>query len=119
MWDDIFSGSALGGAASGAASGGMIGGPWGAAIGGLLGGVGGAYMNSQRDKATGAAKAANAKMLSNLRSNNRMAYQRHIADIEKSLSFFGPAQSSWDRLYGQGGQSPKIGQGSWSNTGVR
>lgn len=118
MWDDIFSGSAIGGAASGAAAGGTVGGPWGAAIGGILGGATGAYTNYKRDQATGRAKAANAKMLSNLRNNNRTAYQRHIADLEKTLSFFGPAQSSWDRLYGTG-TAPKTGQGSWANTGVR
>jgi uncharacterized protein YcfJ len=118
MWDNILSGSAIGGALSGAGTGFMVGGPWGAALGGLAGGLGGAYVNSQRDKATANAKANNAKMLTNLRQNNRNAYQRHISDLEKTLSFFGPAQSSWDRLYGTG-TAPKVGQGSWANTGVR
>jgi L-aminopeptidase/D-esterase-like protein len=118
IWDSMISGSALSGAASGAAAGGSVGGPWGALAGGVLGGVGGSYMDYEKDKAGEANKAAASQLMDNVNALNRTQYQQHIADLNKSLAFYGPVQQQWDMLYGRG-TTPTVAQGTWANTAVK
>ena len=117
VWDSMISGSAISGAAGGAAAGGSVGGPWGAAIGGIAGGIGGTYMDYTRDKANDQNKQAMASIMGNINAMNRTNYQQHIADLNKALAFYAPAQSQWDYLYGRG-TTPKVAQGTFANTKV-
>jgi hypothetical protein len=120
-WEDLYSGTALGGAATGATTGAAIGGPiapYTALAGGLIGGLTGAFANSQRSEATQGQQQNLAQLQRNLRQKSDQRRQQYLSDLEKALSFYGPAQSEWDRLYGRG-ESPQIGQGSWANTGVK
>jgi hypothetical protein len=119
-FSDLYSGSALGGLASGAATGFMASGgnPIGGLVGGGLGLMSGAYSNSKVNDAV-AAQSKNLDMIySNLAAERQKNYARHIADLDKTLAFYGPAQGYWDRLYGGGGATAP-GQGSWSGTGVK
>lgn len=116
--EDFYSGSAIGGAGSGAAMGSTFG-PYGAAIGGVAGGLMGALSNSQRSDATEGQRQNLDQMVKALSDKSKQRYQQHMADMDKVMSFYGPAQSYWDRLYAQPGAAPSVGQGSWSNTGVR
>lgn len=117
-FSDLYSGSAIGGAASGASAGGMIGGPWGAAIGGIGGGLLGAFASGQRRDATNAQQHNLDQIIANMHAMSASNYDQHIADLNKALAFYGPAQQYWDRLYGSGSPMP-TGQGSWSGTGVK
>ena len=123
--DDLYSGAALGGAASGAASGAMIGssiGPWGTAGGALVGGAlglfGGAEANSIRSDATAQQSKAMAQILANMRAMGASSYDQHIADLQKALAFYGPAQQQYDRIYGTGTSGNGTGQGSWAGTNI-
>ena len=120
--DDLYSGMALSGAGTGAASGAMMGstlGPWGAAAGGLIGGgIGlftGAEANGMRADATKQQTQNLDKIMAQLSQQSKLNYDQHIADLNKALAFYGPAQSYWDRLYGTGG-AKTTGQGSWAGT---
>ena len=122
--DDLYSGMALSGAGTGAASGALVGsslGPWGTAIGGLVGGgIGlftGAEANDMRAKATQQQSSNLDAIMAQLRQQSQTNYDQHIADLQKALAFYGPAQSYWDRLYGTGTAKP-TGQGSWAGTNV-
>jgi hypothetical protein len=115
IWDSMISGSAISGAATGASAGGTVGGPWGAAIGGILGGVGGTYLDYTRDKANQQNKDSMESVMANIQAMNRTNYQQHIADLNKALQFYGPAQQQWDYLYGRG-TTPTVAQGTWANT---
>jgi hypothetical protein len=124
--DDLYSGMALGGAASGAASGAMIGsslGPWGAAAGGLVGGglglFTGASANSQRDQAAATQQQRMAQIMANMRAMGQTNYDAHIAQLEKALNFYAPAQQAWSDAYSPGTGPAKTGQGDWANTGVK
>lgn len=126
-YDDFYSGSALGGGASGAASGAMLGSSiapgYGTAIGGIVGGaaglLGGAFANSKRDEAT-RGQQENLEMAQIMMRQQALKRRKEfLANLDKSLSFYGPAQQQWDKLYGSPGVAPQTGQGSWSNTGVK
>lgn len=124
--DDLYSGAALGGAASGAASGAMIGSTilpgWGTAVGGLAGGAlglfGGAEANSMRSSAASKQSSAMDQIMANMQAMGASTYDQHIADLQKALAFYGPAQKAWDRLYGTGTGPATTGQGSWSGTNI-
>ena len=120
--DDLYSGMALSGAGTGAASGALMGsslGPWGAAAGGLVGGaIGlftGAEANGMRSQATQQQNKNLDTIMAELSQQSSQNYAQHIADLNKALAFYGPAQSYWDRLYGTGG-AKTTGQGSWAGT---
>lgn len=120
--DDLYSGMALSGAGTGAASGAMMGsalGPWGAVGGGLVGGAlglfTGAEANGMRSDATKQQNQNLNKIMAELSQQSKANYDQHIADLNKALAFYGPAQSYWDRLYGTGG-AKTTGQGSWAGT---
>lgn len=118
IWDDMISGPALSGAIAGGTSGGMVGGVPGAVAGGLLGLAGGAYTDYKRDQANDQAKKNQQLLMQNIQSMNAAQYQQHIADLNKALSFYAVPQEQWDKLYGSG-TNPTLGQGTWSNTGVK
>lgn len=108
---DFYSGSALTGAAGGAASGAMIGGsagPYGALAGGLIGGglglFGGASANSQRAAATSAQSKNMDAIMRNMRALSKSSYDNYLAGLKKAQSFYGPATSRWNYLYGVPGQ---------------
>jgi phage tail tape-measure protein len=121
--DDLYSGMALSGAGTGAASGAMMGSSispgYGTVIGGLIGGgIGlftGAEANSMRSDATKQQNQNLDKIMAELSQQSKTNYDQHIADLNKALDFYGPAQSYWDRLYGTGG-AKTTGQGSWAGT---
>lgn len=117
--EDLYSGSALGGAGTGAATGAMVGGVPGAIVGGALGWLGGATANSQRADATAGQQQNLDALARSLRAQSKQRYQQYLAEMDKALSFYGPAQAQWNRLYAQPGEAPSVGQGSWSNTGVK
>jgi hypothetical protein len=97
-------------------------GPWGTAIGGLVGGgiglFGGAEANSIRDKATSQQQSKLDQILANMRAMGASTYDQHIADLQKALAFYGPAQKEWDRLYSPGTGGAQTGQGSWAGTNI-
>ena len=114
---DLYSGSALGGAASGAMTGFMVGGPVGAAIGGVGGDLVGASANSTRNNASAAQQQNLQSSIAQMRAASSAAYQQHIQNLDKALSYYGPAQQAWDRAYGTGTPAT-VGQGSWKGTGA-
>ena len=104
--DDIFSGSAFSGGLSGAFSGGLLGSTvpgigtvLGAGIGGLAGLGLGAYANSQRDDATSGQQADMRAMMAQMDAQSKQNYTQRIADLNKILAFYGPAQQSWNAAY--------------------
>ena len=121
--DDLYSGMALSGAGTGAFAGGTIGSSilpgWGTAIGAGVGGLAGLFTgaeaNSMRSDATKQQNQNLDKIMAELSQQSKLNYDQHIADLNKALAFYGPAQSYWDRLYGTGG-AKTTGQGSWAGT---
>lgn len=103
-FSDLYSSSALAGSGSGAMSGLMAGGPWGALAGGVLGGLGGAYANSKRDQGTAAQQQNLDQMVRNLHRMSQSNYANYMAQLDKSIGYFGPAMDQWDKLYGTAGQ---------------
>ena len=121
--DDLYSGMALTGAGTGAATGAMVGSivpgvgtALGAGVGGLLGWLGGSESNSMRSQATQQQSQNLDSIMAQLRQQSSQNYDQHIADLNKALSFYGPAQTYWDKLYGSGTGAQTTGQGSWSGT---
>jgi len=118
IWGDIFSGQALAGAGSGAVAGGEVGGPWGALAGGIAGLGLGAYAHDAMQSATNNQVNNLSKIANNMRSLTSASYAQHISDLNKALSFYGPAQSYWSRLYGQGTGALTTGNADWGATGI-
>lgn len=116
VWGDIFSGDALAGAGAGAATGATVGGGWGALAGGAIGLGLGAYAHDQRANATQGQVNNLQSIINNMKAMTSQSYDQHIADLKKAQSFFGPAEMSWSRLYGQGAPA-SVGQADWGNTG--
>ena len=116
---DLYSGSAFGGAASGALTGLVVSGgdPLGAVVGGLGGGLMGASSNSTRNDASAAQQKNLQDAITQMRSASSAAYQQHIQNLDKALSYYGPAQQAWDRAYGTGTPAT-VGQGSWKGAGA-
>jgi hypothetical protein len=114
---DLYSGSGLSGAASGALTGFLVGGPVGAAVGGIGGDLVGASANSTRNNASAAQQQNLQSAIAQMRAASSSAYQQHIQNLDKALSYYGPAQQAWDRAYGAGTPAT-VGQGSWKGTGT-
>lgn len=97
--EEVF-GGALGGAGTGAAIGSMFGPGIGTGIGAgaglLMGGLGGLFQKRGRDKQKQSLQQARAQ-LETLARDQRT---QRAADLEKAMSFFGPAQAQFQRLYG-------------------
>lgn len=117
-WGDIFSTSTLSGAATGAMPGLLTGNPWLAVGGGLLGAYGGAKANDTRDDAMAAQKKNLNTVLQQLGRQNQNSYAKYLQAIKQAQSYFGPAQTAWNKAYG-GSQSMPVGQGAWGNLGVK
>jgi hypothetical protein len=113
---DLYSGSAISGMASGALTGGLVGGVPGAVIGGLGGGLVGASANSTRNDAAAAQQQNLQDAMAKMRASSSSAYQQHIQNLDKAMSYYGPAQQAWDRAYGTGTPAA-TGQGSWKGAG--
>lgn len=118
IWGDVFSGDALAGAAGGAATGATVGGGWGALAGGLAGAGLGAYAHSQKQQATDQQVQNLNQIIANLQAMSNTAYDQHIADTKKALSYFGPAETAYNRYFGGSGAPAKVGQGVWGSTGI-
>jgi hypothetical protein len=116
--DDIFSGNAISGAASGAIAGNSI----VPGIGGIVGGIAGlglgSYANKKRDDAATKQKSALDQIMANMKAMSKNNYSQHIADLQKTLSYFGPAQQQYNKWYGTG-EAAQTGQGDWGNTGIK
>lgn len=99
FWDDM-QGTLFGGA-SGAATGGMIGGVPGAVIGGGLGAFGG-YMGSHgAGQAADAQRSALDDAMKRLQAFGAQHYQNRMDDLNKTMSFYGPADSYLHSIYSQ------------------
>lgn len=118
VWGDIFSGDTLAGGASGAVAGGSIGGGYGALAGGLIGAGLGAFAHHEKQAATSQQAQNLQQIINNMRAMTSQAYDQHIADTQKALNYFGPAENYWSRLYGQGTPA-QTGQLDWANTGLK
>lgn len=118
IWGDIFSGDALAGAGSGAAAGASAGGPWGALIGGVAGAGLGAYAHDKREGAAQGQVSNLDQIIKNMQAMSNTAYDQHINDTKKALSYFGPAEQAYSRFYGGTGQPAQTGQGVWGKTGI-
>jgi outer membrane lipoprotein SlyB len=103
-FSDLYSGSAIGGSGTGAATGLSVGGPWGAAIGGVVGGLAGAWANSRRGQGTQAQQQNLDAIAQMLHQQSAANYSRYLAQLDKTLGYFGPAADVWDQLYGQPGK---------------
>jgi hypothetical protein len=99
-------------------AGGMAAGPWGALAGGVAGGGMGAYANSQRDQATSNQQHSLDQIIANMKAMGASSYDQHIADLQKALAFYGPAQQAWDHLYSPGTGAAAAGTGSWAGTNI-
>lgn len=113
--NDFYSGSALGGATTGAATGAMAGssaGPYGALLGGLVGGgIGlftGASANASRDQGVQGQQKNIDAAIAQMRQASSDNYAAHLANLNKALAFYGPANDRWNYLYGTG-----TGQGNF------
>jgi Na+/glutamate symporter len=100
--EEVF-GGALGGAGTGAGIGAMLAGPTGgmsvpigAGIGLLAGGIGGLFKKKARDKQKQSLQQARSQLEGLARDQRAQRAQ----DLEKAMSFFAPAQSQYQRLYG-------------------
>ena len=105
--NDFYSGSALGGATTGAATGAMAGssaGPYGALLGGLVGGgIGlftGASANASRDQGVQGQQKNIDAAIAQMRQASSDNYAAHLANLNKALAFYGPANDRWNYLYG-------------------
>lgn len=105
----------LGGAGGGALSGlAMSGGnPYGALAGGVLGGGMGLLAGNARDHAASAQKASIDQAMALLRQSSQQQYQNRMQDLDKAMSFYGPARNALlaygdptPQLYGPGGTPP-------------
>jgi gas vesicle protein len=96
---DLYSPSAISGALSGGATGFMVGGPVGAAIGAAGGDLLGGESNNLRNQATANQQKSLQQVMQNLQTMNQQDYSQHIANLNKALSFYGPAASKWNELY--------------------
>ena len=100
---DIFSANTLQGAASGALTGGLAtGNPIGAIAGGVIGGGLGSYAGYKSHQATNAANSALDQSMANINAFKNKAYQQRISDLKQAQSFYGPAISQWNSMYGTG-----------------
>ena len=105
---DFYSGSALGGATTGAATGAMIGSQvypgYGTIIGGLLGGgmglFEGASANASRDQGVQGQQKNIDAAIAQMRQASSDNYAAHLANLNKALAFYGPANDRWNYLYG-------------------
>lgn len=96
--EDVF-GGAMGGAGAGAGIGSMFPGPGtaiGAGVGALAGGIGGWFKHRGRQKQ----KAALGQARMQIEDLARDQRQQRADELEKAMSFFGPAQAEMKRLYG-------------------
>lgn len=118
IWGDLFSGEALSGAGAGALAGFEAGGPWGALAGGVGGGALGAYAHDKKASATSAQVDNLNQIIANLQAMSNTAYDQHIADTKKALSYFAPAETAYSRYFGGSGAPAKVGQGVWGNSGI-
>jgi len=97
--------SMLGGAGSGALAGSAFG-PKGAIAGGVIGGVGGLLMGNARDDAQAKQQAALEAAMQRLQVMRKEQYARRQQDLDKILSFYGPAQDRLNSMYGGGSSAP-------------
>jgi hypothetical protein len=71
-----------------------------------------------RNQATSQQSKAMDQILANMRAMGASSYDQHIADLQKALAFYGPAQQQYDKLYGTGSPGTGTGQGSWAGTNI-
>lgn len=109
-------GSVLGGVGGGALAGiplaGATGG-WSIPIGAVLGGGMSALSSSNRNNAASAQKQSIDEAMARLRQSSQEQYQNRMQDLDKAMSFYGPAQNALmaygqptPSLYRQPGASP-------------
>ena len=67
--------------------------------------------------ASGAQQQNLQSAIAQMRAASSSAYQQHIQNLDKALSYYGPAQQAWDRAYGTGTPAT-VGQGSCKGTGA-
>ncbi len=95
---DFFSG-AIGGGATGGALGGWPGAAIGAVGGGVLG-----YMNgNERDESAKRRKAGMDEAMKRLAEFSAQQRQQRQVDLDKIMSFYGPANQQLMNMYGTGG----------------
>lgn len=101
---NIFSMGTLQGAASGALTGGLASGfnPYAMAAGGLAGGAMGSYADYQRDKGSKAAVSSIEQAMKNINAFKQKDYAQRISDLKQVQSFYAPAISQWNSMYGTG-----------------
>lgn len=108
---------ALMGAGSGAATGALLGGGVpGAIIGGGLGLLMGGSNARGRQDAAEAQRRAMEQAMARLEAFGKQQYANRMADLDKTLAFYKPAQAELDFMYG--GQLPSTGQGPMSYVGA-
>ena len=95
----------LGGAAGGAATGGMLGGPWGAAAGGVIGGGLGLLQGQARSRGANAQRASTDAAMRRLQMLSQQQYAQRMQDVEKAMSFYGPARNA---LMAYGEPTPQL-----------
>jgi hypothetical protein len=99
---DIFSANTLQGAMSGGLAGLATGNPYAAAVG-AVGGAGlGSYAGYKSKQATSAANSSLDNAMASINAFKNKAYQQRISDLKQAQSFYGPAISQWNSMYGTG-----------------
>ncbi len=113
-----FGGGALAGAGTGAAIGSVIPGLGtgiGAGIGALGGGLLGLFSgHAGRKAASGAASAQNAALdaaMKRLQDFSQQQYANRMQDLDKTMSFYGPAQRYLESIYGGAATGPQALKG--------
>lgn len=117
MWDET-----LVGGGSGAATGALIGSAVpgigtgiGAAVGGGIGLLSGYFGSKGRQKAADAQRRAMEQAMARLEAFGQQQYANRMADLDKTMAFYQPAQAELDFMYG--GQLPSTGGGPMSYVG--